>query len=155
MKPQNDVHQRGFHGELVEKSWPQRIATQRWIQAAFGSDFVDVFPPKHSLRSGFTVSFVLSSVNQLFATVASRSLWSLQRGLAPSMGAPGPHDFFRPRKQSRSSVSPSASTAFHPNVRDDRETPLDERDGTKREHKVSSRMSQGNDAGRNCRGSLS
>jgi hypothetical protein len=54
VKPQNDVHQRGFHGELVEKSWLQRIATQRWIQAAFGSDFVDVFPPKHSLRSGFT-----------------------------------------------------------------------------------------------------
>jgi hypothetical protein len=35
VKPQSDVHRRGFHGELVEKSWPQRIATQRWIQAAF------------------------------------------------------------------------------------------------------------------------
>jgi len=74
VKPQNDVHQRGFHGELVEKSWPQRIATQRWIQAAFGSDFVDVFPPKHSLRSGLRAYFVLSSVNQRLPPSLSQDL---------------------------------------------------------------------------------
>jgi len=55
VKSQNDVHQRGFHGELVEKSWPQRIATQRRTQAPFDIDFIDDFSPRYSLRSGFTV----------------------------------------------------------------------------------------------------
>jgi hypothetical protein len=32
----------------------QRIATQRWIQGSFAFVFIDVFPPEHSLRNGFT-----------------------------------------------------------------------------------------------------
>jgi len=34
-----------FHQQVVEKSWPQRIATQRWTQVAQRIDVIDVFSP--------------------------------------------------------------------------------------------------------------
>jgi hypothetical protein len=43
-----------FPRQVVEKSWPHRIATQRRTQATLNIDLIDVFPPKHSLRNGFT-----------------------------------------------------------------------------------------------------
>jgi hypothetical protein len=67
---------------------------------------------------------VLSSVTGLFATVARRFL----RELDASVGASGPHDFAvrsnvaRPHALARDDAA--ASTASHPNVRDDRDTPL-------------------------------
>jgi hypothetical protein len=63
-----------------------------------------------SLRNGFTVSFVLSSVIGLLATVAPKKL--APRGLGASIEAPGPHDF-AVRNQSRSSVVAITSTASH------------------------------------------
>ena len=44
----------GFPGQVVEKSWRLRIATQRRTQAALAIDFVDSFAPERSLRNGFT-----------------------------------------------------------------------------------------------------
>jgi len=55
----------------------------------------------------------------LIVTVAS----GLFHKLDASVEASGPHDF-AVRKMARSSVAPSTSTASHPNVRDDRDTPL-------------------------------
>jgi hypothetical protein len=43
--------------------------------------------------------------------------------LTPTIEVAGPHDF-AVRKIARSSVAPPASIASHPNVRDDRDTPL-------------------------------
>jgi hypothetical protein len=45
------------------------------------------------------------------------------RQLDASVGASGPHDF-AVRKPALSSEAQLASTASHPNVRDDRDTPL-------------------------------
>jgi hypothetical protein len=39
---------------VVVSKMTQRIATQRWIQGSFAFVFIDVFPPEHSLRNGFT-----------------------------------------------------------------------------------------------------
>jgi hypothetical protein len=47
---------------VVEEIRPQRIATQRWTQAALTVDLVDVFPPEHSLRDGFTAYSALFPV---------------------------------------------------------------------------------------------
>jgi hypothetical protein len=68
-----------------------------------------------------TVSFVLSSVTGLIVTVAPRKLASQE--LDASTGASGPHDF-AVRKLRRSSSRALASTASHPNVRDDGQRPL-------------------------------
>ena len=68
-----------------------------------------------------TVSFVLSSVTGLIVTVAPKKLASQE--LDASAGASEPHDF-SVRDLRCSSKSASASTASHPNVRDDRDTPL-------------------------------
>ena len=46
---------------------------------------------RHSLRNGFTVSFVLSPVTGCFATVIPEKLASQE--LDASVGASGPHDF--------------------------------------------------------------
>ena len=46
---------------------------------------------RHSLRNGFTVSFVLSPVTGFFATVIPEKLASQE--LDASVGASGPHDF--------------------------------------------------------------
>jgi hypothetical protein len=90
-----------------------------------------------------TVSFVISLVIGLFVTIAPKKLAS--RELDASVEASGPHDFavresLSPKPpggpgtgpaealakvdQRRSSRAAAASTASHPNVRDDRETPL-------------------------------
>jgi hypothetical protein len=50
----------GFPGQVVEKFWLQRIATQRRTQVALTIDFVDVFVPYHSPRDGFTTYSALS-----------------------------------------------------------------------------------------------
>ena len=63
-----------------------------------------------SLRNGVTVSFVLSSVNGLLATVIPKKLAS--QGLDASIAASGPHDF-AVRDQPRSSVVAIPSTASH------------------------------------------
>jgi hypothetical protein len=39
------AHGRASTDKLLKKSWSQRIATQRWTQAALTIDFVDVFLP--------------------------------------------------------------------------------------------------------------
>jgi hypothetical protein len=46
---------------------------------------------RHSLRNGFTVSFALSPVTGLIATVALKKLASWE--FDASVGASGPHDF--------------------------------------------------------------
>jgi hypothetical protein len=76
---------------------------------------------RHSrTRMVLTVSFVLSPVTGL---VCHRRRRSCLHRLDASVGASGPHDF-TVRKHAPSSLAPPASTASHPNVRDDRDTPL-------------------------------
>jgi hypothetical protein len=73
-----------------------------------------------------TVSFVISPVTGLFATVARKKLAPCE--LDASIGASEPHDF-AVRKLRRSSAPKGATTLPRPphpapNVRDDRDTPL-------------------------------
>jgi hypothetical protein len=58
-----------------------------------------------------------------FATVAGHDAPGIVANLSACMGAPGPHDFARPRTR-RSSVSTFASTASPPRACDDRDAPL-------------------------------
>jgi hypothetical protein len=73
-----------------------------------------------------TVSFVISSVTGLFVTVARKKLASHE--LDASTGASEPHDFAVRNKRFRPAClrppDAVASTASHPNVRDDHDTPL-------------------------------
>jgi hypothetical protein len=55
-----NAHQRPSTVQVVEKSRPQQIGTLRRTQAAFAIDFIDVFPPEKSLRSGLTAYAVIS-----------------------------------------------------------------------------------------------
>jgi hypothetical protein len=68
-----------------------------------------------------TVSFVLSPVTGLLSPSSLKKLASQE--LDASVGASGPHDF-AVRKLRRSSSRALASTASHPNVRDDGQRPL-------------------------------
>ena len=68
-----------------------------------------------------TVSFVLSPVTGLIVTVAPEKLASHE--LDASAGASGPHDF-AVRVSAARLARASASTASHPNVRDDGQRPL-------------------------------
>jgi len=72
-----------------------------------------------------TVSFVLFPVTGLFCHRHSRNRF---RKLSASVGAPEPHDFAVRISAARQRVA-KASIASHPNVRDDRDTPL-QGDGT-------------------------
>jgi len=94
-----------------------------------------------SLRSGFTVSSVLFPVNQLLPPSPARDLWSLARTWRVHGRARTTR--LLPYAARPVVFGPPTSTAFHPNVRDDRDTSLDMRDGTKREHKVRPAASQG------------
>jgi hypothetical protein len=65
---------------------------------------------RHSLRDGFTASFVISSVSRAFLP-PSPAMMRQHRGLLDiSVGISGPHDF-AVRLSLRSSVAPQASTA--------------------------------------------
>jgi hypothetical protein len=86
-----------------------------------GSDGFNRLSP----RNGFTVSFVLSPVTGLFATVVR----ARYRRLGANVGASGPHDFavrVSAIRQRRRHVH-----RIPPHVRDDHETPL-RRGGTAR-----------------------
>jgi hypothetical protein len=74
---------------------------------------------RHSLRGGFTVSFVLSPVIGLDC----HRRFACCTKLDASVEASRPHDF-AVRLGCCSSAAPSASTASRVHVRDDRETPL-------------------------------
>jgi hypothetical protein len=74
-----------------------------------------------SLRNGFTAYFALSLATGFFVTIISKKLASQK--LDASIGASGPHDFAVRVGAARQSCA-FASTASHPNVRDDRDTPL-------------------------------
>jgi hypothetical protein len=74
---------------------------------------------RHSLRDGFTVSFVLFPGTGLVVPVVRRVL----HDLGASVGAPEPHDF-AVRNMRRSSAAPLRPSHSVPNVRDDRDTPL-------------------------------
>jgi hypothetical protein len=50
----------GLHGQVVEKSYPPRIATQRRTHAALVIDFIADFFSEHSLRDGVTAYSALS-----------------------------------------------------------------------------------------------
>ena len=67
-----------------------------------------------------TGSFVLFPVTGLFCHRHSRNRF---RKLSASVGAPEPHDFAVRISAARQRVA-KASIASHPNVRDDRDTPL-------------------------------
>ena len=86
-----------------------------------------------SLRNGFTAYFVLSPVIGLSCHRHPRDA-KHHRELDTSVEASGPHDF-AVRKLRRSPSRALASTASHPNVRDDGETPL-LRDGMARNEPV-------------------
>ena len=75
---------------------------------------------RHSLRNGFTVSFVLSPAIGLFCHRHQRSLL---RELNASVEASGPHDFAVRLGVVRQQHRPRP---LHPalHVRDDRDTPL-------------------------------
>jgi hypothetical protein len=72
-----------------------------------------------------TVSFALSPVTGLVCHRRPQETRNkpASQELDASVGASGPHDF-AVRRKARSSVALPASTASHPNVRDDRDTPL-------------------------------
>jgi hypothetical protein len=68
--------------------------------------------------------YVLSSVNHPVCHRRRREASQLRYDLAPDLGAPGPHDFARPRMRRSSSTAPSRPP--HPRLarRDDRDAPL-------------------------------
>jgi hypothetical protein len=78
-----------------------------------------------SLRNGFTAYSVLSPVNGFVATVAARIL---PRDLTPASGrqdhTTSPYASLAARPRAKRATAGPASTASHPNVRDDHEPPL-------------------------------
>jgi hypothetical protein len=81
---------------------------------------------RHSLRDGFTVSFVLSPVIGPSCHRRQRDakeVPGIVANLNASLEASGPHDFAVRFRTARQAV-PIASTASRPAFRDDREPPL-------------------------------
>src|SRR5262249_16807464 len=90
---------------------------------ALAIDFVDVFPPEHSLRDGFTTYSVISPVRPGFVVTVA-SFIGFER-LGTCIGAPGPHGF-AVRKECRSSRDTLRVHRIPPRVRDDASAPRTE-----------------------------